>query len=173
MTSSIIVDIVQLLIWVSLLFLASMTSCIQIIVLLATIYCLRQLFLDWILDPINPTPVLFSHTQSYYTSVREALFGIDLDNDDDNDDNDEENSIICRPVSEKTILSLESFQIKSNDIRLQLDACVVCTNTLGKGERLLCLYPCMHIFHKICIIPWLKQSEQCPLCRGKVTMRPT
>jgi len=41
--------------------------------------------------------------------------------------------------------------------------CMVCLDTLQKGEEVRCL-PCDHTFHRKCIDDWLLSRRKCPLC---------
>ena len=43
--------------------------------------------------------------------------------------------------------------------------CVVCLETLRAGDQVLVL-PCMHMFHPLCIRPWLRHSQACPSQRS-------
>ncbi|XP_047316500.1 E3 ubiquitin-protein ligase SGR9, amyloplastic-like [Impatiens glandulifera] len=45
--------------------------------------------------------------------------------------------------------------------------CVVCKEEMGKG-RDVCKLPCGHLFHWICILPWLKKRNSCPCCRFRL-----
>lgn len=52
---------------------------------------------------------------------------------------------------------------------LELD-CAVCKeqfklNTEDPDEQIVVSLPCKHPFHEPCIIPWLKSSGTCPVCR--------
>jgi hypothetical protein len=43
--------------------------------------------------------------------------------------------------------------------------CVICQDDLNDGDRVRAIIECQHIFHVVCIDPWLKQKGECPLCR--------
>ncbi|XP_064391295.1 E3 ubiquitin-protein ligase RNF126-B-like [Halichondria panicea] len=43
-------------------------------------------------------------------------------------------------------------------------SCSVCKEDFPNGENLLQL-PCTHLYHKDCILPWLKLHDTCPTCR--------
>lgn len=45
-------------------------------------------------------------------------------------------------------------------------ACAICLTDLD-CERVLKV-PCEHIFHKECLVNWLKRSTICPLCRTDI-----
>lgn len=49
--------------------------------------------------------------------------------------------------------------------------CAVCQEYFKEGETFVSL-PCNpnlpHKFHRHCIIPWLRNHDTCPTCRGKV-----
>jgi len=49
----------------------------------------------------------------------------------------------------------------------ETETCPVCMEPFKKGEALMIL-PCMHRYHKPCIMPWLEQSGLCSICRYKV-----
>ncbi|KAJ6924177.1 E3 ubiquitin-protein ligase SGR9 [Populus alba x Populus x berolinensis] len=42
--------------------------------------------------------------------------------------------------------------------------CVICREKMG-GGRDVCELPCEHLFHWMCILPWLKKTNTCPCCR--------
>lgn len=48
--------------------------------------------------------------------------------------------------------------------------CAVCKDTFkleteDPDEQIVITLPCKHPFHEPCIIPWLKSSGTCPVCR--------
>lgn len=48
--------------------------------------------------------------------------------------------------------------------------CAVCkeqfnVETEDPDEQVVVTLPCTHVFHEGCIIPWLKSSGTCPVCR--------
>ena len=56
--------------------------------------------------------------------------------------------------------------IKANESHSD-DKCCICWNLYQHKEELFVLN-CNHIFHKNCIIPWIKDQYTCPLCRQLV-----
>ena len=45
--------------------------------------------------------------------------------------------------------------------------CSICLETIYSND-LQCL-PCAHIYHRVCLGRWLRQSAECPECRFKLT----
>lgn len=49
--------------------------------------------------------------------------------------------------------------------------CNICLCKMEKGEKIIPL-PCQpnhnHVFHQICIEPWLHNNRTCPTCRGTI-----
>ncbi|KAG5244024.1 hypothetical protein OIU76_009108 [Salix suchowensis] len=44
------------------------------------------------------------------------------------------------------------------------DWCAICREKMSEG-RDVCELPCEHLFHWMCILPWLKKTNTCPCCR--------
>ncbi|EEF37176.1 E3 ubiquitin-protein ligase SGR9, amyloplastic [Ricinus communis] len=42
--------------------------------------------------------------------------------------------------------------------------CAICREEMREG-RDVCELPCQHLFHWMCILPWLKKRNTCPCCR--------
>lgn len=42
--------------------------------------------------------------------------------------------------------------------------CVICKEEMNEG-RDACQLPCEHLFHWLCILPWLRKRNTCPCCR--------
>lgn len=47
------------------------------------------------------------------------------------------------------------------------DTCAVCLESYKDGETLREL-PCIHLFHKSCIDPWLLYHRTCPMCKSNI-----
>ncbi|KAK7267571.1 hypothetical protein RIF29_20248 [Crotalaria pallida] len=45
--------------------------------------------------------------------------------------------------------------------------CVICKEEMGIG-RDVCELPCQHLFHWMCILPWLGKRNTCPCCRFRL-----
>ncbi|XP_078153157.1 RING-H2 finger protein ATL39-like [Carex rostrata] len=43
--------------------------------------------------------------------------------------------------------------------------CVICLSKLQKGEPVVMLSICLHLFHPECIRSWFRHNSTCPLCR--------
>mmetsp|Transcript_69161 Transcript_69161/g.193315 ORF Transcript_69161/g.193315 Transcript_69161/m.193315 type:complete len:393 (+) Transcript_69161:278-1456(+) len=46
--------------------------------------------------------------------------------------------------------------------------CPVCAEDIMEGEDIVCLPACKHHFHLPCILQWLEQQSNCPMCRRAV-----
>ena len=55
--------------------------------------------------------------------------------------------------------------IKNNNIELE---CSICLEKMDKGNDIVSLDICDHIYHEKCIREWLNKSRICPLCRSNV-----
>ena len=47
--------------------------------------------------------------------------------------------------------------------------CVVCLNNFNPGDEVISL-PCFHMFHKDCLISWLKKKLSCPVCKLNISL---
>lgn len=69
------------------------------------------------------------------------------------------------PTSRHVMHSLPRIKVTAHDIqRNRNDKCTICLDSLSVGEPASRL-PCDHLFHDFCILPWLRSSNQCPVCR--------
>ncbi|KAF8656731.1 hypothetical protein HU200_060523 [Digitaria exilis] len=70
------------------------------------------------------------------------------------------------PASEEAIAALPETTVGECDgeTREKEAECVVCLEDYQAGDKLRTL-PCSHGFHERCILPWLRVSRLCPLCR--------
>jgi len=68
-----------------------------------------------------------------------------------------EEHLTAPPASREFIASLTTVTGMS-------DKCSICLLELDNGEISKKL-PCRHCFHGECIIPWLKKTNSCPVCR--------
>jgi hypothetical protein len=46
--------------------------------------------------------------------------------------------------------------------------CAICISDFAPGEKVRCLPPCGHRFHKACVDIWLLRQAECPMCKMKV-----
>lgn len=56
---------------------------------------------------------------------------------------------------------------QSLDETLAGDTCPVCLEELATNNQVRRL-PCLHVLHKECIDPWLKNNKECPICKFDV-----
>ena len=74
------------------------------------------------------------------------------------------------PVSKKVLKKLPIFKIeekhgkKGSSGILEYPGCAVCCSSISLGDMCM-LLPCGHMYHPICIDPWLKEHNTCPTCR--------
>ncbi|KAL4069850.1 hypothetical protein V8B97DRAFT_1918289 [Scleroderma yunnanense] len=89
-----------------------------------------------------------------------------------------ENSTAGRPVpaTEDILLKLPRDVLTEGSPLLGKD-CAVCKEQFtlypeDDGELIVVTLPCNHPFHQDCILPWLKSSGTCPVCRYQLVAQP-
>jgi len=84
------------------------------------------------------------------------------ENEEAEDDGEEE----YRKKRNKFILELDEFQYKhvKKYSTIKEDKCAICLQKY-KGVDIIKEFPCKHIFHKNCILKWIRTSNICPLCK--------
>jgi len=89
-----------------------------------------------------------------------------------------ENSNAHRPVpaTEEVIKDLSREVLMEKSPTLEKD-CAVCKEqfalaTEDPDEQVVITLPCSHPFHAPCILPWLKTSGTCPVCRYALVPQP-
>jgi hypothetical protein len=80
---------------------------------------------------------------------------------------DPSNGVTLHPASDATIKSLpikKYAEVKTGDD----ENCAVCREKF-EDEKLIMQLPCKHFFcQEECTAQWLKQHDNCPVCRAKV-----
>ncbi|XP_008844103.1 E3 ubiquitin-protein ligase RNF149 isoform X2 [Nannospalax galili] len=71
-----------------------------------------------------------------------------------------------RKETKKIIGQLPLHTVKSGEKGIDVDAenCAVCIENF-KVKDVIRILPCKHIFHRICIDPWLLDHRTCPMCK--------
>lgn len=68
-----------------------------------------------------------------------------------------------QPAPAQSIALIETKVIVDN----QETECKICADMFKVEEKAKSLY-CGHLFHEICLIPWLKMKNSCPVCRKTI-----
>lgn len=97
-----------------------------------------------------------------------CLFTIDDDEDDDDDDNTNVDNIKSSCKQEQHFIS---SVVNDTDEQLQPLECCICLGEYEKGDELVCLHPCRHVFHKECIAAWTDHNRRCPLCNVDLSVK--
>lgn len=89
-----------------------------------------------------------------------------------------ENSNSSRPIpaTDEIVENLPREVLELGSSTLEKD-CAVCKDqfkleTEDPDEQIVITLPCHHPFHEPCIIPWLKSSGTCPVCRHALIPQP-
>lgn len=64
-------------------------------------------------------------------------------------------------ASPAAVVSLPSVEVRGAAMGTE---CVICREEMREG-RDVCELPCQHLFHWMCILPWLRKRNTCPCCR--------
>ncbi|KAI0334401.1 hypothetical protein GY45DRAFT_1295236 [Cubamyces sp. BRFM 1775] len=80
------------------------------------------------------------------------------------------------PASEEVIEKLPREVLEEGSPLLEKD-CAVCKEqfkleTEDPDDQIIISLPCHHPFHENCILPWLKTSGTCPVCRYQLVAQP-
>jgi len=80
------------------------------------------------------------------------------------------------PATEEIMKDLPREVLEENAPILEKD-CAVCKDqfsltTEDAAEQVVVTLPCKHPFHEPCIMPWLKSSATCPVCRYELVPQP-
>jgi len=57
-----------------------------------------------------------------------------------------------------------NFMGESDPLKGENTTCVICMEQYEEGDG-LCTLACFHVFHKDCILEWLKTHNTCPICK--------
>ncbi|KAF8323214.1 hypothetical protein DL93DRAFT_635845 [Clavulina sp. PMI_390] len=74
------------------------------------------------------------------------------------------------PAPDDMIASLPRIKVAAGSDLLEKD-CAVCKDDFEVAQETIQL-PCKHHFHDECILPWIKQSGTCPVCRHELVPQP-
>uniref|UniRef100_UPI00398E4A21 E3 ubiquitin-protein ligase RNF149-like n=1 Tax=Pristiophorus japonicus TaxID=55135 RepID=UPI00398E4A21 len=71
-----------------------------------------------------------------------------------------------RKEAKKAISKLQLHTVRRGDreIDLDIDGCAVCIEVY-RSRDVVRILPCKHVFHRICIDPWLLEHRTCPMCK--------
>ncbi|KAK7465465.1 hypothetical protein VKT23_005442 [Stygiomarasmius scandens] len=80
------------------------------------------------------------------------------------------------PATEEIMQNLPKDVLIEGSSMLEKD-CAVCKEqfkleTEDPAEQVVVTLPCKHPFHETCIMPWLKSSGTCPVCRHQLVPQP-
>ncbi|CAI9545936.1 unnamed protein product [Staurois parvus] len=71
-----------------------------------------------------------------------------------------------RKETKKAISQLQLHRVKKGEKGVDFEAenCAVCIENY-KPKDVVRILPCKHIFHRLCIDPWLLEHRTCPMCK--------
>lgn len=85
----------------------------------------------------------------------------------DEDENNNNNLTEFEKKKRQLILEMDEYQYKhivKYDSRKETE-CAICLAEFIGTDMIKAFYKCEHIFHKKCLLNWLKKSNCCPLCK--------
>ena len=89
----------------------------------------------------------------------------ELENEVEEEENENDNENLMKKRA-NFILEMDEFQYKHilKYSSRKEDSCTICLQKF-KGTDIIKEFCCKHIFHKKCLLKWLKTSNNCPLCK--------
>ena len=61
-------------------------------------------------------------------------------------------------------IEVKHLQKKQNSSVKEAPTCTICVEQIKLGNKGMFM-PCGHIYHPDCLVPWLENSNSCPVCR--------
>ena len=119
---------------------------------------------------VNNNRVIINRNIINPRNIINSIFRNNENNNEDDDDNNDENNENDQEFQEKKkelILEMDEFQykhIQKYDSRKETQ-CAICLSDFVGVDIIKSFYKCEHIFHKKCLLDWLKKSNICPLCK--------
>ncbi|KAI3903905.1 hypothetical protein MKW92_047348 [Papaver armeniacum] len=73
------------------------------------------------------------------------------------------------PASKEVVANLPTIIVTEESLkRLGIGTeCAVCSENLVINDKMQEL-PCKHLFHPLCLMPWLDKHNSCPVCRHEL-----
>lgn len=68
------------------------------------------------------------------------------------------------PASRASIGTMPTIKITQDLLVTDSTQCAVCKDEFEVGTEVRQM-PCKHMYHSVCILPWLEQHNSCPVCR--------
>ena len=91
---------------------------------------------------------------------------MEIEEEENYDENNNAEAELYFKKRNRFILELDEFQYKhvKKYSTIKEENCAICLQKY-KGVDIIKEFPCKHIFHKNCILKWIKSSNKCPLCK--------
>ncbi|XP_026405462.1 E3 ubiquitin-protein ligase AIP2-like [Papaver somniferum] len=70
------------------------------------------------------------------------------------------------PASKEVVANLPTI-IVTEETLMRCAECAVCSDNLVINDKMQEL-PCKHLFHPLCLTPWLDKHNSCPICRHEL-----
>ncbi|KAI3838569.1 hypothetical protein MKW92_014503 [Papaver armeniacum] len=70
------------------------------------------------------------------------------------------------PASKEVVANLPTI-IVTEETLMTCTECAVCSENLVINDKMQEL-PCKHLFHPLCLMPWLDKHNSCPVCRHEL-----
>jgi len=72
------------------------------------------------------------------------------------------------PASRLAVEGLSVVTVSDQLLQTMSDTCcTICQEDYKAGDRVMAM-PCLHQFHRHCLLPWLTKSNVCPVCRHEL-----
>ncbi|KAI3725427.1 hypothetical protein L1987_65215 [Smallanthus sonchifolius] len=69
------------------------------------------------------------------------------------------------PASKSVVEALQTVNVNESST----DLCAVCNDEVfNNEEKIVKQLPCGHLYHGVCITPWLNSTNTCPVCRHEL-----